>query len=141
MDAVKACPLGSHASSRPCVSLGRAFCAIPSTRCVKRMVLAHLRLLAGRTGSTASFLDCLAAALQDLPRRRMLPRALQMSRRGSRGAARLLCNGFCTGSGACRSLRGPWYLCFVCGLACRHTCGEERSDENSDHNDLVSSTM
>ena len=106
MDAVKACPLGSHASSWPCVSLGRAFCAIPSTRCVKRMVLAHLRLLAGRTGSTASCLDCLAAALQDLPRRRTPPRALEMSRRGSRGAAGWFGIAFGTDLDACRSLRG-----------------------------------
>ena len=138
---MKACPLRSRASLWPRASPGRAFCAATSTEPVECMMPAHVRLLAGSTGSTASFLDCLAAALQDLPRRRTLPRALQMSRRGSRGAARLLCNGFCTGSGACRSLRGPWYLCFVCGLACRCTCGEERSNENSDHNDLVSSTM
>ena len=55
------------------------------------MMPAHVRLLAGSTGSTASFLDCLAAALQDLLRRHTPPQALQMSRRGSRGAARVLC--------------------------------------------------
>ena len=55
------------------------------------MMPAHVRLLACSTGSTASFLDCLAAALQDLLRRHTPPQALQMSRRGSRGAARVLC--------------------------------------------------
>ena len=55
------------------------------------MMPAHVRLLAGSTGSTASFLDCLAAALQDLLRRHTPPQALQMSHRGSCGAARVLC--------------------------------------------------
>ena len=105
------------------------------------MMPAHVRLLAGSTGSTASFLDCLAAALQDLLRRHTPPQALHMSRRGSRGAARVLCIGFSTASDACRSLRGSWYLCFVCGHACKCACGEEHRDENSDRDDLVSSTM
>ena len=55
------------------------------------MMPAHVRLLAGSTGSTASFLDCLAAALQDLLRRHTPPQALRMSPRGSRGVARVLC--------------------------------------------------
>ena len=70
------------------------------------MVLAHLRLLAGRTGSTASFLDCLAAALQILVRRHTPPRGLQMSRRGSRGAAGLFGIACGTDLDVCRSLRG-----------------------------------
>jgi hypothetical protein len=49
---------------------------------------AHVRLLAGSTGSTASLLlpgpDCLAAALQILVRRHTPPRGLQMSRRTPR---------------------------------------------------------
>jgi len=48
------------------VSLGRAFCTASSTEAVECTMPAHVRLLAGSTGSTASFLDCLAAALQDL---------------------------------------------------------------------------
>ena len=48
------------------------------------MMPAHVRLLTGSTGSTASFLDCLAAALQDLLRRHTPPQALQMSRSGQR---------------------------------------------------------
>ena len=48
---MKACPLGSRASLWPRASPGRAFCAATSTEAVERMVLAHLRLLAGRTGT------------------------------------------------------------------------------------------
>ena len=105
--------MGSQASSWLCVSLGRAFCTASSTEATKCMLPAHLRLLAGSTGSTASFLDCLAAALQDLLRRHTPPQALHMSRRGSRGAARVLCIGFSTASDACRSLRGSWYICVL----------------------------
>ena len=47
MDVMKACPLGSLASSWPCVSLGRAFCPVPSTRPAQCTMPAHLRLLAG----------------------------------------------------------------------------------------------
>ena len=106
---MKACPLVSQASSWPCVSLRRAFCTASSTEAVECMMLAHLRLLPGSIGSTASFLDCLAAALQDLLRRHTPPQGLQMSRRGTLGAARVLCNGFSTASDACRSLRGIWF--------------------------------
>ena len=45
--------------------------------------------------------------------------------------------GFSTASDVCRSLRGPWYLCFVCGHTCNRACGEEHRDKNSDRDDLV----
>ena len=98
--------MGSQASSWPRAGPGRALCAVPSTSVVECMVLELLRLLAGRTGSTASCLDCLAAALQDLPRQRTPPRALETSRRGSRGAAGLFGIACGTDLDACRSLRG-----------------------------------
>ena len=101
-----ACRSRPPTSRRPRAGPGRAFCAVPSTSVVECMVLELLRLLAGRTGSTASFLDCLAAALQDLPRRRTPPRALETSRRGSRGAAGLFGIACGTDLDACRSLRG-----------------------------------
>jgi hypothetical protein len=96
------------------VSPGRAFCTASSTELVECVMPAHARLLARSSGSTASCLDCLVAALQDLPRRRTPPRALQMSRRGSRGAARLFGIAFGTALDACRSLRGTGIL--VCCL-------------------------
>ena len=51
----------------------------PSSNGVQNVTAWH-EPLAGSTGSTASFLDCLAAALQDLLRRHTPPQALQMSR-------------------------------------------------------------
>ena len=54
-----------------------------------------------------------AARSAEAQRRHTPPQALHMSRRGSRGAARVLCIGFSTASDACRSLRGSWYLCFL----------------------------
>ena len=101
-----ACRSRPPTSRRPRAGPGRALCAVPSTSVVECMVLELLRLLAGRTGSTASCLDCLAAALQDLPRRRTPPRALETSRRGSRGAAGLFGIACGTDLDACRSLRG-----------------------------------
>ena len=135
---MKACPVGL-AGLELVVAVrepGASFCTASSTEAVECMMPAHVRLLAGSTGSTASFLDCLAAALQDLLRRHTPPQALHMSRRGSRGAARVLCIGFSTASDVCRSLRGPWYLCFVCGHTCNRACGEEHRDKNSDRDDI-----
>ena len=103
---MEACRSRCTTSRRPHASPGRAFCAASSTRVVECMILAHVRLLASSTGSTASCLDCLAAALQDLPRRRTPAQGLQMSRRGSRGAAGLFGIACGTDLDACRSLRG-----------------------------------
>jgi hypothetical protein len=101
-----ACRSRRTTSRRPRVSPGRAFCTASSTELVECVMPAHARLLARSSGSTASCLDCLVAALQDLPRRRTPPRALQMSRRGSRGAAGLLGIACGTDLDVCRSLRG-----------------------------------
>jgi hypothetical protein len=138
---MEACRLRLPTSRRPRASPGRAFCTASSTEAVECVVLAHLRLLARSNGTTASCLDCLAAALQDLPRRRTPLRALQMSRRGSRGAASLFGITFGTALDACRSLRGTG----ICMLSVEHACTRaykhERHAQNCYCCDLVSTTM
>jgi hypothetical protein len=104
--AMSACRSPPPTSWRPHASPVRVCCAASSTRVVECMMPAHARLLAGSTGSTASCLDCLAAALQILVRRHTPPRGLQMSRRGSRGAAGLFGIACGTDLDVCRSLRG-----------------------------------
>ena len=107
------------------------------------MMPAHVRLLAGSTGSTASFLDCLAArALQDLLRRHTPPQALQMSRRGSRGATRVLCILGSVLLPMCVVRCAVHGIC-VLSVDTRAIVLVEKSDrdKNSDRDDLVSSTM
>jgi hypothetical protein len=139
--AMAACRSRRTTSRRPRVSPGRAFCTASSTELVECVMPAHARLLARSSGSTASCLDCLVAALQDLPRRRTPPRALQMSRRGSRGAARLFGIAFGTALDACRSLRGTGICMLSVEHACTRACKHERHAQNCYCYDLVSTTM